>query len=155
RRQTDARERNDAEQLAVRGQTHRETAGVHAAKCRISRVRILHDESRGRGEGDEQRDPEEQDERQAGHCGLSSHMGRSFAAEVGTIRATGSPARMTPRPTSPMSSSTAVRRDAVIDLLASQRRALHIHEIATRLGVEDIGYDALRRLLDDLSWNGS
>jgi ribonuclease R len=54
-----------------------------------------------------------------------------------------------------MNPSTFVRRDAVIDLLASHRRALHIHEIATHLGVEDTGYDALRRLLDDLSFNGS
>jgi ribonuclease R len=48
-----------------------------------------------------------------------------------------------------------VRRDAVVDLLASFRRALHINEIATRLGVEERRYPGLQRLLDDLSFDGS
>jgi ribonuclease R len=54
-----------------------------------------------------------------------------------------------------MSPSNAVRRDTVIDLLASHRRALHIHEIATRLGVDLASQSALRRVLDDLSFDGS
>jgi ribonuclease R len=48
-----------------------------------------------------------------------------------------------------------VRREAVVDLLASQPRALHVNEIATRLGVEAGSYAALQRLLDDLSYDGS
>jgi ribonuclease R len=50
--------------------------------------------------------------------------------------------------------STSVhRRDAVVDLLAAQARPLHIHEIATRLGVEEGAYEGLRRVLDDLCWD--
>jgi ribonuclease R len=47
------------------------------------------------------------------------------------------------------------RRDDVLNLLASQRRALHVNEIATRLGVEAGAYVALHRLLDDLAYDGS
>src|SRR5271170_949504 len=47
------------------------------------------------------------------------------------------------------------RRDAVIDLLAAQRRPMHVAEIATRLGVEAGRYDALQRVLDDLAFDGS
>jgi ribonuclease R len=47
------------------------------------------------------------------------------------------------------------RRDDVINLLASQGRAMHTHEIATRLGVEEGQYVALHRLLDDLGYDGS
>src|SRR5689334_19359688 len=46
------------------------------------------------------------------------------------------------------------RRDAVLDLLATQRRGVHIAEIASRLGVEQ-PYTALSRLLDDLAFDGS
>jgi ribonuclease R len=47
------------------------------------------------------------------------------------------------------------RRDAVIDLLAAQRRPMHVAEIATRLGVEAGAHDALQRVLDDLAFDGS
>ena len=47
------------------------------------------------------------------------------------------------------------RRDDVLNLLASQRRALHVNEIAQRLGVEAGAYVALHRLLDDLAYDGS
>ncbi len=47
------------------------------------------------------------------------------------------------------------RRDDVMNLLASQRRALHVNEIATRLGVAAGAYAALHRLLDDLAFDGS
>jgi ribonuclease R len=50
------------------------------------------------------------------------------------------------------------RRDDVMNLLASQSngaRALHVNEIATRLGVEAGAYVALHRLLDDLAYDGS
>ncbi len=47
------------------------------------------------------------------------------------------------------------RRDAVIDLLAAQKRPMHIAEIATRLGVEAGAHDALQRVLDDLAFDGS
>jgi ribonuclease R len=54
-----------------------------------------------------------------------------------------------------MPSISPVRRDAVVDLLASQPRALHVNEIATRLGVSAGSYAALQRLLNDLSFDGS
>lgn len=47
------------------------------------------------------------------------------------------------------------RRDDVLNLLAVQRRALHVNEIATRLGVPEGMYAALHRLLDDLAYDGS
>jgi ribonuclease R len=53
------------------------------------------------------------------------------------------------------SAPSPVRRDAVVDLLASFKRALHINEIATRLSVEERRYPGLQRLLDDLSFDGS
>jgi ribonuclease R len=56
---------------------------------------------------------------------------------------------------SPSTARSPVRRDAVVDLLASERRALHVNEIATRLGLPDGAYAALQRLLDDLSFDGS
>src|SRR5262245_32679393 len=54
-----------------------------------------------------------------------------------------------------MPTSQLPRRDAIVDLLASQKRALHVNEIATRLHVEDRQYSALQRMLDDLSFDGS
>jgi ribonuclease R len=62
-----------------------------------------------------------------------------------------------PTPLRASSSMTAppIRRDRVIDTLATAGRALHSHEIATRLGIEEAGYAALRRLLDDLADAGS
>jgi ribonuclease R len=54
-----------------------------------------------------------------------------------------------------MTAAPVPRRDAVIDLLAAQARALHTNEIAARLGVEERSYPALQRLLDDLSFDGS
>ena len=47
------------------------------------------------------------------------------------------------------------RRDAIIDLLATQRRPLHVHEVATRLGVDEGSYQAFVRLMDDLAFDGS
>jgi ribonuclease R len=47
------------------------------------------------------------------------------------------------------------RRDDVLALLATERRALHVDEIATRLEVPAGSYDGLQRLLDDLSYDGS
>ena len=47
------------------------------------------------------------------------------------------------------------RRNDVLDLLTSQRRAMHVNEIATRLGVAEGQYVALHRLLDDLAYDGS
>ncbi len=54
-----------------------------------------------------------------------------------------------------MPSPSPLRREAVVDLLAAQTRALHVNEIATRLGIEAGSYTALQRLLDDLSFDGS
>ena len=47
------------------------------------------------------------------------------------------------------------RRDDVLALLASERRAIHVNEIATRLDVSERQYPALHRLLDDLAYDGS
>jgi ribonuclease R len=47
------------------------------------------------------------------------------------------------------------RRDDVLSLLASERRALHVNEIATRLNVSAGQYAALHRMLDDLGYDGS
>jgi len=47
------------------------------------------------------------------------------------------------------------RRDDVMTLLASQRHALHVDEIASRLGIEAGAHAALQRLLDDLAFDGS
>ncbi|HSN99730.1 MAG TPA: VacB/RNase II family 3'-5' exoribonuclease [Candidatus Nanopelagicales bacterium] len=54
-----------------------------------------------------------------------------------------------------MKTTSPLRRDAVLDLLASFRRALHVNEIAGRLGLEPRRYPALQRLLDDLSFDGT
>jgi ribonuclease R len=54
-----------------------------------------------------------------------------------------------------MSSHSHLRRDRVIDTLATANRALHTQEIAGRLGVEAGQYPALQRLLDDLAFDGS
>jgi ribonuclease R len=54
-----------------------------------------------------------------------------------------------------MTAPLQARRDDVLNLLASERRALHVNEIATRLGVEAGAYVALHRLLDDLAYTGS
>ena len=54
-----------------------------------------------------------------------------------------------------MTETRLARRDDVLELLASQRRALHVNEIATRLAVSAGQYAALHRLLDDLAYDGS
>ena len=54
-----------------------------------------------------------------------------------------------------MTSSSSLRRDRVIDILATAGRALHSQEIASRLGIEAGAYQALQRLLDDLAFDGS
>ncbi len=50
---------------------------------------------------------------------------------------------------------TQLGRAAVADVLADQNQPLHIHEIATRLGLTEGAYEALRRVLDDLCWDGT
>ena len=50
---------------------------------------------------------------------------------------------------------TQLGRAAVTDVLAEQNQPLHIHEIATRLGLAEGAYEALRRVLDDLCWDGT
>jgi ribonuclease R len=50
---------------------------------------------------------------------------------------------------------TQLGRAAVADVLAQQNQPLHIHEIATRLGLTEGAYSTLRRVLDDLCWDGS
>lgn len=54
-----------------------------------------------------------------------------------------------------MKATSPLRREAVLDLLASFSRALHVNEIAARLEVEPRRYSALQRLLDDLSYDGT
>ncbi len=54
-----------------------------------------------------------------------------------------------------MTTVSPIRRDRVIDTLAAAGRALHSHEIATRLGIEVGAIRALQRLLDDLAFDGS
>jgi ribonuclease R len=54
-----------------------------------------------------------------------------------------------------MTATSPLRRDRVVDALAAAGRALHSQEIAARLGVEAGAYQALQRLLDDLSFDGS
>jgi ribonuclease R len=54
-----------------------------------------------------------------------------------------------------MPSPSPLRRDRVIDLLATQTRAMHVNEIATVLGIEAGAYAALHRVLDDLAFDGS
>ena len=53
------------------------------------------------------------------------------------------------------SSAPLPRRDAVLTLLASQKHAIHLNEIATRLGLTPSSHAYLERLLDDLSFDGS
>lgn len=50
---------------------------------------------------------------------------------------------------------TQLGRAAVTDVLAEQNQPVHIHEIATRLGLTEGAYEALRRVLDDLCWDGT
>lgn len=50
---------------------------------------------------------------------------------------------------------TQLGRAAVADVLAEENQPLHIHEIATRLGLTEGAYEALRRVLDDLCWDGT
>ena len=50
---------------------------------------------------------------------------------------------------------TQLGRAAVTDFLAEQNQPVHIHEIATRLGLTEGSYEALRRVLDDLCWDGT
>ncbi|MFO0590623.1 MAG: VacB/RNase II family 3'-5' exoribonuclease [Polyangiaceae bacterium] len=52
-------------------------------------------------------------------------------------------------------SSSPLRRDRVIDILATAGRPLHSQEIAARLGIEIGAQQALQRLLDDLAFDGS
>ncbi|MFS8067232.1 MAG: hypothetical protein ACMG6S_12750, partial [Byssovorax sp.] len=52
-------------------------------------------------------------------------------------------------------SRSPLRREVIMSLLAEERRALHVNEIATRLDLEAGAYVALQRLLDDLSFDGS
>jgi ribonuclease R len=54
-----------------------------------------------------------------------------------------------------MSTSVLPRRDVVVDLLGTHGRALHVNEIKSRLAVADQHATALKRLLDDLSFDGS
>ena len=53
-----------------------------------------------------------------------------------------------------MGPSTSLRREAVLDLLSTFQRALHVNEIADRLGIEPRHYQALQRLLEDLAGRG-
>ncbi len=50
---------------------------------------------------------------------------------------------------------TQLGRAAVIDVLAEQNQPVHIHEIAERIGLTEGAYEALRRVLDDLCWDGT
>jgi ribonuclease R len=50
---------------------------------------------------------------------------------------------------------TQLGRATVADVLAEQNQPLHINEIATRLGLTEGAYQALRRVLDDLCWDGT
>jgi ribonuclease R len=50
---------------------------------------------------------------------------------------------------------TQLGRAAVVDVLAEQNQPVHIHEIAERLGLTEGAYEALRRVLDDLCWDGT
>src|SRR5262245_50521183 len=45
-------------------------------------------------------------------------------------------------------------RNAVLDVVASEDRALHAQELAERLGVAPAAYEGLLRLLDDLVFDG-
>ena len=47
------------------------------------------------------------------------------------------------------------RRDAILDLLSSQTRALHVREIAARLHVEQGSFPGLVRLLDHMAGQGT
>jgi ribonuclease R len=55
----------------------------------------------------------------------------------------------------PMTEPSPLRREAVIDLLSSFKRALHTNEIAERLGVEPRRLPALQRLLENMSFDAS
>jgi len=50
---------------------------------------------------------------------------------------------------------TSIGRVTIADVLAEHTRPLHIHEIASRLGLTEGAYEPLRRVLDDLCWDGS
>ncbi|WP_272458049.1 ribonuclease R [Polyangium jinanense] len=50
---------------------------------------------------------------------------------------------------------TSIGRVTIADVLAEHSRPLHIHEIASRLGLTEGAYEPLRRVLDDLCWDGS
>ncbi|WP_438026137.1 ribonuclease R [Sorangium sp. So ce233] len=63
--------------------------------------------------------------------------------------------RSSSRGDSPTTGTGARRREAVVGLLSSFKRALHANEIAERLGVEPSRYAKLQRLLEDLSTEGS
>jgi ribonuclease R len=54
-----------------------------------------------------------------------------------------------------MNKANSPGRDAILDLLCAQARALHAREIAARLHVEDSAYPALLRLLEDLAFSGA
>lgn len=53
-----------------------------------------------------------------------------------------------------MSISSPIHREAVVDLLASFNRALHVHEIAGRLGIAEGDYAKLHHLLDEMAYEG-
>src|SRR5438105_3835443 len=53
-----------------------------------------------------------------------------------------------------MSSRSIHHRDAIVDLLNQQTRALHVREIAARLHVDDAGYAGFLRELSDLANTG-
>jgi len=50
---------------------------------------------------------------------------------------------------------SSIGRANIADVLAEHARPLHIHEIGSRLGLTEGAYEALRRVLDDLCWDGS
>ncbi|MRG92835.1 ribonuclease R [Polyangium spumosum] len=50
---------------------------------------------------------------------------------------------------------TSIGRVTIAEVLAEHTRPLHIHEIASRLGLTEGAYEPLRRVLDDLCWDGS
>ncbi|WP_232379491.1 ribonuclease R [Polyangium fumosum] len=50
---------------------------------------------------------------------------------------------------------TSIGRVTIAEVLAEHSRPLHIHEIASRLGLTEGAYEPLRRVLDDLCWDGS
>lgn len=52
-------------------------------------------------------------------------------------------------------STSPIHRQAIFDLLATFNRALHVHEIASRLGISEGDYAELHRVLDEMAFDGS